>query len=586
MIRRGGRYGILATFLACWNLNAAFAQDSMQVGDVVVSLQEADLPSAPASYSEVQVLLHNTHTSHPRTVKLQLVGLTDYVSLGGLTNLTKMIQIEPSSYVVTRLWVPPTGQVPFRLQVWVQGQRQVSMELDRRYYHLSPDSNFSIMASVEAEGEWIYHLREALVNSGASKRDVSLVVAGRPVEEWLENWLAYSGWDVILMDAAEWERASEGCREALEHAVRMGAFLVIADGDELPFGRSVTWDSALERDACEMALVFECGLGRGLAACRDLLEHPSFREYVLRVASKNTNIFRWQHTDWDAMTRDLLGKLDVETPLRILLLVVLGFSVLVGPLNYLFLSRRDKKILLLVTVPGIALLGTLSVIGFAWLYEGFRQEVRANSLTFLDQTRQKAATFSFLGLYSTLTPSDGLRFKPTTEIRLAFRDSGRHHPVRRVPRLAMDTTVDQHLTRGWLQARIPRVLVTRQAEDRQERLLVDTDDQGAVTVVNGLGVTVKTLWLRDKNGAAYTTRDLAPGQRRVLTTLLSAASHAAYPGHALQDAFLFHPDQVSSPWPFLPPRSYLADVSDSPFLDPGLQNPDDRTVDATILGVF
>ena len=52
----------------------------------------------------------------------------------------------------------------------------------------------------------------------------------------------------------------------------------------------------------------------------------------------------------------------------------------------------------------------------------------------------------------------------------------------------LDWTGGQHLTSGWVSARVPAHFMLRKSEPRRERVEVSRNDEGELVAVNGLGV--------------------------------------------------------------------------------------------------
>src|SRR5439155_282988 len=94
------------------------------------------------------------------------------------------------------------------------------------------------------------------------------------------------------------------------------------------------------------------------------------------------------------------------------------FSLGIGPVNLWLLAHYKRKLWLLWTVPLISLCTCVAVFGYMVLAEGWQGHARIESVTILDQTEPepRANTLGRCGLYSPITPGDGLRFSLATEI--------------------------------------------------------------------------------------------------------------------------------------------------------------------------
>src|SRR5207247_11070803 len=83
---------------------------------------------------------------------------------------------------------------------------------------------------------------------------------------------------------------------------------------------------------------------------------------------------------------------NVSIPVRGLLLIMLVFVILIGPVNLIVLSKKKKKMWLLWTVPAISLLTCLAVSAYTVFSEGWGGRARYLSFTILDERSHRAST--------------------------------------------------------------------------------------------------------------------------------------------------------------------------------------------------
>lgn len=172
----------------------------------------------------------------------------------------------------------------------------------------------------------------------------------------------------------------------------------------------------------------------------------------------------------------------------VVILALLAYIVVVGPVNYFYLVKRGKSILLLLlTVPVISLAFVAIVIVFVTLFEGWFSRASAVGLTFLDQQESMAYTRAAVNLYAPV-PVGRLTFDPADTVSFA---SAKDVNIR----LGRDQVVT-----GANRARIPLVYGVSRAEKRLEQLKVSRNAGNTVSVVNGLGVPVKILAMRTPDG--------------------------------------------------------------------------------------
>jgi hypothetical protein len=284
---------------------------------------------------------------------------------------------------------------------------------------------------------------------------------------------------------------------------------------------------------------------------------------------------------------------DLGLPVRGLFVLLLLFTLTIGPANIWLLVRWKRRIWLLWTVPALSLLTCTVVFGYMIVAEGWQGRTRVAAFTLLDETEQRATTLGRSASYSPLTPGDGLHFGQDTEATLQGLDGTGSVAV-----CEIDWTRDQHLRRGWVSARIPAHFQLRRSEvKRLERLPLSRDADGSLFVTNQLGAPIRSLMLADENGRIHTAGTINVGQRGSLNSMgrtigAPKAGEAGPPG-SLRRLY------VSSDWAglgkiyrqeimdwLLVPRSYFAVLESSPFLEPGLNGAVVRPTDSYVLGLM
>jgi len=179
----------------------------------------------------------------------------------------------------------------------------------------------------------------------------------------------------------------------------------------------------------------------------------------------------------------------------VVILALLAYIVIVGPVNYFYLIKHKKSILLLLlTVPVISFVFVGIVIVFVTLFEGWYTRASAVGMTFLDQQENMAYTRAAVSLYAPL-PVRRLTFDPSDTVSFArARDAN------------VSLGRDQVVT-GANKARIPLVYGISRAEKHLEQLKVSRNAAGTLTVVNGLGAPVKVLVMKTPDGQLWLPSD-------------------------------------------------------------------------------
>jgi hypothetical protein len=406
--------------------------------------------------------------------------------------------------------------------------------------------------------------------------------AGHALPSWQKDWLAYSGYEGIVLAADKFQAAPPEVQAAIRQYVETGGALVLLGDVTLP----KSWGEAQD-------------IGNGLSAC-----YPAFGQCLL-VSEKNIN--QWEPEQWSPMAdmwnqsaqpwQQVVSPTDanrrfpivenLRIPVRGMFIVMLVFTILIGPLNIRILTRKKRRIWLIWTVPVISVLTCLILAGYMFLSEGWTGHVRTEGLTILDENAQRAHSIGWLGIYSPITPGDGLHFSQETEVTPHLRQDRPYSNRGSGTARSIVWTDDQHLDTGWVTARIPSHFLVRTSQKRLERVLIQKEADGSLSIVNALEVPIGKVWFADAEGKIYTATDIAGGAKAVLKQTENKARGApdglrqAYAKDwlGLVDAMSSRPDE------FLRPNCYIALVENSPFLEEGLRNAGVRKGRGVVYGI-
>jgi hypothetical protein len=418
-----------------------------------------------------------------------------------------------------------------------------------------------------------------------------IIRADDPVSLWGTHWLGYTRWDGIVVtadDVAELRRGSRDARAvlaALWQYAEAGGSLVILGPGKPPVPAS--W----KRFTAQLPgfTVYRPGFGECLvSADRDHQKWDEPRWNALN-ASWSQTAAPWQSARTLTEVNRAFPVVDsLGVPVRGLFVLMILFAIAIGPLNVWFLARKKKRIWMLWTVPVLSTGTCLLVFGYMLLAEGWYGRARVDAFTILDESEHRATTIGRNAFYSPLTPSAGLHYSTDTEVftqALGF-------PGRRATGTSrtLDWGADQHLASGWVSARVPAHFLLRKSEPRRERVSIAAEG-GALTAVNGLGAEIQTLWVADARGRVYTAGPVPAGAKVTLeparqtvprersTDMLRQVYGSSDWSGALSLA-------LEKPEELLAPRTYLAVLDSSPFLEQGLARARLRGARGVVLGLM
>jgi hypothetical protein len=400
-------------------------------------------------------------------------------------------------------------------------------------------------------------------------------------ETWSTNWLAYTRYDGILVTAAELNALPEGIRTALWQYVETGGALLVLGRADLR-GLSALMETKQDQAGW-------LSVRAGFGVCR-LSPDANYDVWDANHFAELMNDWRSTASVWSSTQRNTLNANqefpvvdDLGIPIKGLFLLMFLFTLGIGPINILVLTRLKRRIWLLWTTPVLSLFTCLAVFGYMLLSEGWSGQLRSETLTLLDETTHRATTIGWTGAYSPLTPSDGLHFSRETEVAPQRYNEGRDGGARSC---TIDWSQDQHFVTGWVEARIPAHFKVRKSELRRERVALQREPDGRWSMVNGLSKDIRRFWFADAKGQFHKAENIAPGAKTMLTltekeTLASTTN--------VKDVFLTSwvskiKDLAEHPQRYLRPGLYLAELDDSPFLEDALPNARTRKLHAIVVG--
>ncbi len=573
------------------------------VGDVEVAVQptpsrdsiSGGLHGTCHGYVELRVQLKN-NSAEDRIVHLSYPPSRDGLREFG-TVVSRTVHVAGKQAVSVSLYQPPQHVAKEALEVSVKGVKDAKIILVGSTYSFNHNYNETNRIAVLLGRGVPQEFR-----GGMRKESATAPVAGSmgtsspspeaerfaflrselPVSQWSHNWLGYSCFDAIVLSGKEAEQLPSQVRLAIRRWLECGGTLLV-HSKSLP-------EEFSQGGRADGVGGYAVGLGRAAAGLAD------------------------GETDWKTTYRKLIGSpihiylpvsvpdnrydlLVAETtiPVRGLFVLVLLFGVCIGPANLWLLSKYKRRIWLWWNVPAISLLTCLTVFGYSLASEGWTGRGKTASLTLLDERCHRATTIGFLSFYCPLTPSSGPRFHTDTEVTLLDNEIS---PWRRYSSHGSDTmrfinwTNNQHLTSGWVTARVPAYFQIRKNEDRRERLTVEKNEDGTLKVVNALGADIRRLCLADSSGRIFEAHEIPAGAERTLKA--DEKKHAAkgadlVPGQIALGANwlqsfrnLTNNNNLST---VLSPGTYVAILDRSPFVESPLDGAETEDTAAIVYGI-
>jgi len=399
----------------------------------------------------------------------------------------------------------------------------------------------------------------------SSKLDFILDPQRLPTE-----WLGFTSVRAVFIGTKELSQLSSVQKEALLTWTACGGDLVFVDGDlnsllpdteSRPAGLATAGDDSIHYYFGHIRFVSSTDIrARGLA---DILSTLRDVDDSIRTLPAN-RAPDWLYGTDHGFRLPIPGVAGV--PVRSYMAILVVFSVLIGPVNYILVWRKRRQVLFVLTAPLISMVFIAVLAGYALFGEGIGIKGRAQSFTLLDQTTKRAATRASLSLYAAgMTPRNGLSFPKTTAIFPTGADGrGSRDPE------VIDLTESQQFSAGIVRARTASNFEEISFRPARERLNFSRSGEN-ITVVNALGSDVTQLSYRT-GGVVYTlTGTLRDGEQATMH------SGRSFNSNTLPAKFKSIADHQQD-------GTYLAFLQHSPFLETGAPSVEERGSFHLVLG--
>jgi len=376
---------------------------------------------------------------------------------------------------------------------------------------------------------------------------------------------AYSSLDLVVLDTTDGLPSEERLAPLLAWVRTGGDLLLVGErAHEAALGLPALagWMEPRFETNHDEASEYRCGLGRLFVGEFEAGIGGACTACVRRILSDDAalvpKVGAWRGGSVTPKIPDL-----VRLPYRSFALLLFLFALVIGPLNFFVAWKRKRPVLVLLTIPGIALLTTVALLAYGFFFQGIDVKTASCSVAVLDQRAHRAACVESRQMFAGLAPAAGLALGPGTIVH--YRDGGGSGRAR--SRYSVELDGGTLLSGDYLPSRrtVNQVLTVERAE--RARLTTRLVAEG-LEVGNDLGVRLEELIVRDAEGRFYLAAEpLAPGA----SALLRPAGDALAPDLAvhrlstlsLPPAFLEHAAEAED----LPPGCYLASLAASPFRD-------------------
>lgn len=172
-----------------------------------------------------------------------------------------------------------------------------------------------------------------------------------------DDWLAFSGYDSVIMTDTDWSKVPPGGRNAILSWVRLGGQLLVYS----------------KTQSTRASLGLPEATGFGSIQTPLLITGKTFAREMVNTVTRNPTKPRQVSVQSDFVRSWPLQKLFGEQKFRYSLFVVvlIVFGIVVGPVNLFVFAKSGQRHKLFITTPIISLVASLIMIGMIIVQDGF-----------------------------------------------------------------------------------------------------------------------------------------------------------------------------------------------------------------------
>lgn len=374
--------------------------------------------------------------------------------------------------------------------------------------------------------------RDAARPGAVPVTDPSAVAEVVPRESLPDLWIDYSGLDFVAISRDDLADLKPSVRSAVLKWVHCGGNLIVHQVGKTPKDRETLerllemnesaaagarWTESGESNTASPFATRQLMLGLVCADPEDFPVSPAKWTALLSCVGVPRSSWSQRHgVAPDLGTEEFFNFMNPGiggVPVTGFMVLITAFAVLIGPVNYFFLRHKRRLWLLLVTVPVMALVTSVLLVGYSVAAHGFSIRSRIRSLTVLDQKSHSAVSVARLALFAGMAPARGMQFSPETAVYPVFP------PMVEPGALAVDWTENQSLTSGWLLSRTRTQFLTIRHAEQPDRVDIKTGQNGGLAIVNGLPWEFEAVLVADASGRLLWARNVLPSASEPLADI-------------------------------------------------------------------
>jgi len=320
------------------------------------------------------------------------------------------------------------------------------------------------------------------------------------------DWRAYSGMDQVWMTSAEWQSLPTDKQNALIEAITFGADLIlVCPTAEEAAAMKATFkrDGAGSRDLWYQG----AGLFRLVVAAKHQLSTEKAMGLIRAGPQKAGDL-------GSALPSGYFEKAvaTVSTGGPLVLLFIVLFGVLAGPVNLFVLAPAGRRHRLFITTPIISIVGALILALSIFIQDGtggtgvrlIHAQILPDQKRLLISQEQMARTGLLIGSRFTLGDSAWMQPLTDTQASLSIGQNVR-----------FSLSANGTHTGDWFRSRNRQRHLIQSS--RPSRAAIEFTGGESPSIVSTMEVTLKEIYVRAPDGSIWRAKNVTPGSRMNLT---------------------------------------------------------------------
>lgn len=311
------------------------------------------------------------------------------------------------------------------------------------------------------------------------------------------DWRGLAGFEIIILNETEWRKISVAQQGALGVWVAQGGHLVLcheaADApQDLPAAAS---RGAGKISHWQVGVDFIDQINKEIIVSRKSLGDRTADDYT-----------------WSWLLAKAVGRM--PTPYILVMVFVLGFAVLVGPVNFLVFAPPGNRHRLFWTTPLISVLATILIAGIIVGGEGIGGSgQRLEALLSLPSEHKAVLWQEQVSRTGVLTSSSFTPSEQMLPLPITLRQRGGSSFSRMAGNYALNGQV---WSGDWFRSRATQAQVLISAYPTRGRLELAGNEGGIPQVISTFEQNLKEVFYYDSASAVWRGTDIAPGRKTAL----------------------------------------------------------------------